>query len=353
VPLTRRASSPGRVNLIGDHTDYNLGLALPMAIDLGIDVTFTPGAGERLRVRSDLFASGTELPLRIDGGAAILRDLQPSWARLIAAMVALSPPATAGTLEIASTLPTGAGLSSSAALCVALVEVFEHGGTPESIARLCQHAEHLVGAPVGAMDPLVCAGATSGHALLIDFSTSVRREVPVPVGVDVVVVDSGQRRAVRSSAYSTRVAECEAAAALVGPLGLADPTDLTGLGDPLLLRRGRHVVSECRRVRDFSAALDSGDLVEAGRLMSESHRSLAVDFEVSTPLVDDLVESLQSMPGVFGARMTGAGFGGCVVALSHPGAVDLDGLTTRAWRVRASDGTVARRHSVPAAHERT
>jgi galactokinase len=335
------------VNLIGDHTDYNLGLALPMAIDLGIDVRFTPDTGERLRVRSDLFPSGTELPLRIDRRAFDFGGLQPSWARLIAAMVALSPPETAGTLEIASSLPAGAGLSSSAALSVALVEVFGHEGTPEAIARLCQHAERLVGAPVGAMDPLVCAGATSGHALLIDFSTLASRQVPLPAAVEVVVVDSGQRRTVRSSAYSTRVAECEAAAAVVGPLGLADPSDLTGLGDPLLRRRGRHVVSECRRVRDFSAVLDSGDLVEAGRLMSESHRSLAADFEVSTPLVDDLVESLQSIPGVFGARMTGAGFGGCVVALSRPDAVDLHGLTTPAWRVRASDGSVARRHSAP------
>ncbi len=350
MPLVRRATGPGRVNLIGDHTDYNLGLALPMAIDLGIDVTFTPEAGQRLSVRSSTFPSGVELPLRIDSGARAFGDLQPSWARLISAMVALSPPPTAGSLEIASTLPTGAGLSSSAALCVALVEVFGHGGTPQSIARLCQKAEHLIGAPVGIMDPLVCAGATSGHALLIDFSTSVTRQVPMPVGVDVVVVDSGERRAVRSSAYSTRVAECETAAAVVGPLGLADPTGLDGLGDPVLLRRARHVVSECRRVRDFSAALDSGDLVGAGRLMSESHQSLAVDFEVSTPAVDDLVESLQSIPGVFGARMTGAGFGGCVVALSHPGAVDLEALTTLAWRVRASDGTVARRHPVPASH---
>ncbi len=343
MPLVRRATGPGRVNLIGDHTDYNLGLALPMAIDLGIEVTFTPDTGDQLRVRSGMFPSEIDLPLRIDGGGPTFRDLQPSWARLIAAMVALSPPVTGGTLEIASTLPTGAGLSSSAALCVALVEVFEHGGTPQSIARLCQHAEHLIGAPVGAMDPLVCAGATSGHALLIDFSTLVSRQVPLPTGVDVVVVDSGERRAVRSSAYSTRVAECEAAAAVVGPLGRADLTDLAVLSDPLLLRRARHVVSECRRVRDFSAALDSGDLVDAGHLMSESHRSLAVEFEVSTPILDDLVEQLRSTPGVFGARLTGAGFGGCAVALSRPGAVDLDGLTTQAWRVRASDGTVASR----------
>lgn len=362
MPLARRATGPGRVNLIGDHTDYNMGLALPMAIDLGIDVTFTPDTGERLRVRSSMFPTSIELALGgggpgADGAAdaaadaAALRKLEPSWARLIAAMITLSPPQTAGTLEITSTLPTGAGLSSSAALCVALVEVFGLGGTPESIARLCQRAEHLIGAPIGAMDPLVCAGATSGHALLIDFSTLMARQVPVPQGVDVVVVDSGQRRTVRSSAYTTRVAECMAAEALVGPLGLAGPSDLTRLADPLLRRRGRHVVSECRRVRDFSDALDAGDLMEAGRLMSESHRSLADDFEVSTPVVDDLVESLQSMPGVLGARMTGAGFGGCVVALGRTGAIDLAGLTQTAWRVQASDGTVARRGLVRPAHE--
>jgi galactokinase len=142
-----------------------------------------------------------------------------------------------------------------------------------------------------------------------------------------------------------------AAEALVGPLGLAGPSELTRLTDPLLRRRGRHVVSECRRVRDFSDALDAGDLIEAGRLMSESHTSQAHDFEVSTPVVDELVESLQSMPGVLGARMTGAGFGGCVVALSRPDAIDLAELTQTAWRVQASDGTVARRSLVRPADE--
>ena len=156
-----------------------------------------------------------------------------------------------------------------------------------------------------------------------------------------VVVDSGHARTVRSSAYAERVAECQAAAAVIGPLGLAADRDLPGLRDSRLRRRARHVMTECARVRAMAEALTAGDVVEAGRLMGESHRSLAGDFEVSTPELDELVADLEERPGVFGARMTGAGFGGCVVALSRPGALALDGLGARAWRVAAVDGTYA------------
>jgi galactokinase len=343
VPPARTATGPGRINLIGDHTDYNRGLALPMAIDLGVTVTFAPDGGDHLSVSSDAFGGGISLPIRVDADAGAIDAIEPSWARLVAAMVATTGTATGGRLEITTTLPTGAGLSSSAALSVALAEDFDGTGSAEEVARHGQQAEHLIGAPIGAMDPLVCAGATAGHALLIDFSTLTSRPVAVPPDLDIVVAESGQRRTVRSSAYAARVAECEAAAALIGPLGLARPSDLTALADPLLERRARHVVTECRRVLAFAAALEAHDFVAAGRLMAESHRSLAGDFEVSTAELDRLVGRLESIPGVFGARMTGAGFGGCVVALSRPGAVDLGRLDHPAWRVHPSDGTAARR----------
>jgi galactokinase len=165
--------------------------------------------------------------------------------------------------------------------------------------------------------------------------------VLVPVDAEVVVVDSGLPRSLDRSPYAMRVAECQAAEAVVGPLGLAGDADLIGLRDPLLRRRARHVVTECRRVRGLAEAFLGDDLPAAGALMNESHRSLATDFEVSTPDLDDLVETLGRRAGVFGVRMTGAGFGGCVVALSRPGAIDPDSLATRAWKVEASDGTLA------------
>ena len=143
----------------------------------------------------------------------------------------------------------------------------------------------------------MCAGGRAGHALRIDFATGTTRDVALPASAEFVVVDSGLRRDLRSSAYATRVAECEAAAAVVGPLGLAGPDDLAGLRDPVLRRRARHVVSECARVDAVAGALGSGDLVGAGAEMDDSHRSLAEEFEVSTPELDELVASLRSRPG--------------------------------------------------------
>ncbi len=331
------------MNLIGDHTDYNLGVALPMAIGLGVTVEFRQADQPHITVSSTAFEDPVVIPLDLSAAEEIIGALEPPWARLVGAMVALARPDSGGTVHIGSTLPMGSGLSSSAALCVALAEVFGVTGALSVVARLCQEAERRSGVPVGAMDPLVCAGGHRGHALLIDFATMATRQVPVPADVDVIVVDSGQHRTLNSSQYAVRVAECEAAASIIGPLGSAGEADLVGLRDPLLRRRARHVVSECRRVRECADALTAGDLAAAGSLMIQSHRSLADDFEVSTDVLDALVEGLSARPGVFGARLTGAGFGGCVVALTRPNAVDPETLTAPAWRVEASDGTMAMR----------
>jgi galactokinase len=339
---TIRTTGPGRVNLIGDHTDYNLGLALPMAINLGVTLELVATDDDRITVISDAYP-GERASFPIDPDVDVAATLDPPWARLLAAVAGLARPESGWAVHVASTLPRGAGLSSSAALAVALADAFSVDGEAVVVARLCREAEHRTGVPVGLMDPLVCAGGRAGHALRIDCATESTRDVPLPAGAEIVVVDSGLRRDLRSSAYATRVAECEAAAAVVGPLGLAGPDDLPGLRDPILRRRTRHVISECARVDAVADAMGSGDLGAAGSAMDRSHRSLAEDFDVTTPELDGLVATLRSRPGVFGARMTGAGFGGCVVVLAEPGALDPHALGLPAWRVEPVDGSVTAR----------
>lgn len=341
------ARAPGRVNLIGDHTDYNEGLALPMAVDLGVEVRLVEDDGNRVVLTTDVDAGTAVLPLDLPLDPAALAGLAPAWARLAGAVLAQARPPRGGTGRVTSTLPVGAGLSSSAAFCVALALAFGVSAPPLAVARLCQRAEAAVGTRVGLMDPLVVSGARAGHALLVDFASMGTEPVAVPAEADVVVVHSGLARRVGDSPYAVRRAECDAAATALGvALGRATPGDLAGLADPVLRARARHVVGECRRVRELAAALGGGDLDTAGRLMLESHRSLAGDFAASAPAVDDLVADLAATPGVHGARMTGGGFGGCVVALAEPGALDPGRWPGRAWRVRARGGATVR--SVPA-----
>jgi galactokinase len=216
-------------------------------------------------------------------------------------------------------------------VAVALALGFE--GTALELAAACQRAEQLAsGVPCGIMDQLASAGGVEGHALLIDCDALTVTPVPIPDGVDVVVVHSGEPRRLADSAYAERRVACEAAATFVGPLRSASPADVAAIVDPVVRARARHVVTENERVRAFATALADGDLAACGELMLASHRSLAADFEVSTPRLDELVSSLTARPGVFGARLTGAGFGGCVVALAQPGAVE------EGWHVRAVAG---------------
>ena len=313
-----------------------------MAIGLGVSVEFEPSEDAWITVTSGAYP-GEQATFPLVPDLDTVAAVDPAWARLVAAVASLARPTCGGSIHIASTLPRGSGLSSSAALSVALADVFGVDGTARVIAGLCREAEHRIGVPVGLMDPLVCAAGRAGHALRIDFATEETSEVALPRSAEFLIVDSGQRRDLRTSAYAARVAECAAAAAIIGPLGLAGPDDLLGLRDPLLRRRARHVVSECGRVDAFAHALLEDDLGAAGQQMNASHSSLADDFAVSTPELDALVESLRSHPGVFGARMTGAGFGGCVVVLAEPGALDPSSLGHPAWRVEAVDGTVTAR----------
>ena len=324
------ARAPGRVNLIGDHTDYTGGLVCPMAIDRATTVRLVPG-GPTVELVSSDDPEPARIALGIGPGKAPL--VEPAWARYVAGVVSVVRPALGGRGTVDSEVPVGAGLSSSAALEVAVALALGLRGTALELAHACQRAEHVAtGLPTGIMDQLASAAGVAGHALLIDCTTLEVTPIAVPAEADVVVVDSGERRALVSSAYTERRNQCEAAARLIGPLRTASRADVDRIDDDLLRRRARHVVTENARVVAFATALAVGDLTAAGRLMNESHASLRDDFEVSTAALDDLVDRLSKTEGVYGARLTGAGFGGCVVALARPGTL------REGWHFRPAAG---------------
>ncbi|MBU3690301.1 MAG: galactokinase [Acidimicrobiales bacterium mtb01] len=311
-------SAPGRVNLIGDHTDYTQGLVLPMVLDVATTIT-----GDFTDDRSWHLVSDDE-PLPVVLALPIERPdlVEPRWGRYVAGV--LHELERAGRTvrgfsgRVSTTIPIGSGLSSSAALeiAVARVATADDSMSDTEMALLCQRAEHLAsGVPCGIMDQLCIASGRAGHATLIDCRDLTIEHVSIPsaVAVDVEFVAP---RTLAGSEYADRVAETAAVERIIGPLRDASPESLASIADDTLRRRARHVISENQRVRDFVAALGAKDWVEAGRLMTESHRSLSRDFETSNATMDAAVERTLRRPGVLGARMTGGGFGGCVVALS-------------------------------------
>lgn len=311
-----RTFAPGRVNLIGDHTDYTGGWCLPIACQWGTTVQGTPG-GDRIRLTSSLDGTTTDLdPTDPDPGSV------HGWFRYVAAVAAQVRPSEGFSGSITTTLPIGAGLSSSAALEVALCLALGYHGSPHGLAAAAQRAEHLaVGVPCGIMDQLTAVFGRRDHALLIDCADQEVLTVPVPQGAEIRIIDPGQPRDLVGSPYAERREECAAAEERIGPLRHADPDSVGQIDHPVLRRRARHVITENRRVMAAAKALRRADWSTLGALMFESHRSLRDDFAVSTPMLDQVVESLASTPGVYGARLTGAGFGGCVVALCEPGAL--------------------------------
>ncbi len=320
-----RVRVPGRVNLIGDHTDYTGGLVLPMAIDRWTVLDGTRGGGAvRLTSADEPEPVVIELPPLLDPA-----DVRPMWGRFVAGVVAEMEPSDGLEGALTTTIPVGAGLSSSAALGLAVTLALGFEGPPTELARIVRRAEHrATGVPTGIMDQLCIASAIEGHATAIDCTTLEVTHVPIPDDAQ-VVVRFVAHRTLDGSGYAERVAQCRAAEATIGPLAQAHLDDIARIDDPLTARRSRHVITENARVRAFSEALEAGDLSLAGRTMIESHESMRHDYEVSTPQVDRVVSELCATPGVYGARLTGGGFGGCVVALCRPGTVIEDGWIVR------------------------
>lgn len=315
--------APGRVNLIGEHTDYNDGFVLPIAIDREVWIALRPRDDGRVVVRSLDYRESAEFA--IDGVAREGR----SWAEYLKG-VAWGLTEAGHTLRgwegvMGGDVPRGAGLSSSAAVELAGLRAFtavtDIPWDPPRMALLAQRVENRwIGVQCGIMDQMVVAAGKEGHALLIDCRTLETTPAPLPEEAAVVVLDTATRRGLVDSAYNERRAQCEAAARYFGVAALRDVSvaefEARGFGlDPVTRRRARHVVTEDERTLEAVGAMGAGDLRRLGELMNASHTSLRDDFEVTNDALDVIVELAQASAGCYGARMTGAGFGGCAVAL--------------------------------------
>ena len=330
VPPAFVVRAPGRVNLIGEHTDYNDGFVLPMAIDRAVWIALRPRQDRQVDIHSlDLGQSAT---FSLDG----LRYEQANWVEYLKG-VAWALQDKGYKLRgwegvISGDVPRGAGLSSSAAIELTTARAFqvvsEFAWDAAAMARLGQRAENRwVGVNCGIMDQMISAAGLAGTALLIDCRSLDFEPAPLPAGTSVIILDTATRRGLVDSAYNERRAQCEAAARFFGVPALRDVSveqfeARAGELDQLTRRRARHVVSENARTLAAAEAMRQGDASELGRLMDASHTSLRDDFEVSSRELDIMVRCAQRVPGCLGARMTGAGFGGCAVALVDGGVAE-------------------------------
>jgi galactokinase len=325
--------APGRVNLIGEHTDYTLGFVLPTALEMACYIAGAETGDSRIRVFSD------ERQEEISWDVSEIADLKPAkqWSDyfagvaqgLLRAGVEIEP----GRFFVHSEVPEGSGLSSSAAFEVASALALLHGRPFDrlKLAQLCQHAEiDFVGNPCGIMDQYVALFGEEHKALKLDCRSLTHESVSIPDGVEIFAVNSMVKHELSGSAYRDRVDECATAAAAlsqvfpeVKTLRDATPAELGQVKMPTVIaRRARHVISENLRVELWMHAASKGDLVRMGELFVESHRSLQHDYEVSADELDFLVDAAIGIEGVYGARMTGGGFGGCTVNLVRPNAAE-------------------------------
>lgn len=327
--------APGRVNLLGEHTDYNEGYVLPAAIDRAVWLAIAPLDEPLVRLTAlDLNAEAT---FRLDA----IPPRQGDWAdyaRGVAWALQERGLPTAGLVAaFTSDVPIGAGLSSSAAVEVAFAcawQALAGFDLPRrQLALLCQHAENAyVGVRCGIMDQMASVCGQAGHALLLDCRSLEVTPVPLPADVALLVVDSGVRRSLAASEYNRRRAECEEAVRLLAQhlpgiralrdVSLADFERYQHVLPDVLRRRVRHVVNANARVLEAVEALRESDLARFGAAMRHGHESLRDDYEVSAPELDLLVETAWEAPGCYGARLTGAGFGGCILALAESAAVE-------------------------------
>jgi galactokinase len=320
--------APGRVNLIGEHTDYNLGFVLPIALDMACYVACAPSSDGRIHVHSLDRREGFDFD--VDLRNAIPRK---NWTDYVIGVaqglarrgVEIRPM----NLALHSDVPEGSGLSSSAALEVSSAFAFLDGRDFDKleIAKLCQQAEiEFVGMPCGIMDQYISVFGRKNRAIEIDCRSLQHRAVPLPENVAILAVNSMVKHELASSAYADRVNECRAAVDQIrrvhpqvaslrdAKVEYLDEAGLTGT----LKKRARHIITENERVEQFLVASERGDLAEMGKLFVGSHRSMQFDYEITCEEIDFLVDAALSIDGVFGARMTGGGFGGCTVNLVEP-----------------------------------
>jgi galactokinase len=319
VPPAVSEDAPGRVNLIGEHTDYNGGFVLPAAIPQRTRVEVAARADHTVRLWSAQFPD--EPPQTFTLGQEARTG---GWADYVKGITRLLAAASIRGFDarIASTIPVGGGLSSSAALQIAagraLRTLFAFPMDDVELARVAQRAEiEFVGAPVGIMDQMACSLADTTAALFLDTRTLEYARVPLPVSAALVVIDSGVAHDHAAGDYRVRRRECGEAARQLGVPELRDVVDVRDVErlPPPLNRRARHVVTENARVLETVQALRAGDCGRAGALFAQSHASMRDDFDISIGAIDALVQIASGVDGVFGARLTGGGFGGSIVAL--------------------------------------